>query len=314
MKILKVIFLILLCGLCPIASFGGEASFKDEIIIAGSWGKGVSEFGKETSGKTETGSALEFTVYNKQIFIYDGMNNRIQIYDLDGKFIKIISLNFNWLNRGVLCGFTIIKNYFFAIIGRPPYYSIMNGDIYKISPNGELLNNFGSKQLNKNKEEYFSKIKGSDKTGEIYCGIGGSTRIAAYAFDGSFIGYLKDVKSAPQIMLNAEGHVDKNAPHFCSWMDNNGNCYKIWSNASRSTNNIFSTHIQIFPHNFKNSEDMIAHEVSGDIKFVKDGKDHTIRYNGNFEESSFVDSDGTIYHLIALDDGVALHRIAWHAK
>lgn len=49
----------------------------------------------------------------------------------------------------------------------------------------------------------------------------------------------------------------------------------------------------------------IDYDIFGDIK----SGTKEIRYQGNFTESSFVDVDGNIYHLIALDDGAVLRRI-----
>lgn len=308
----KYLFMVI-CFLCPSFVFGGEITFKDQIIMTGSWGGGDGQFGKETLGKTELGFALDFTIYNGQIYVYDTMNNRIQIFDLSGKFEKKIPLDFDWIKQGVTWRFTILNSNFFALIAPPPYYSEMNADIYKISPDGKILKKFGSKQINKRREEYFSKIIASEKTREIYCSIAGSSRIAVYDFEGNFVKYLTDIKSAPQIILNSDGQVDKNALSYCSWMDGLGNCYKIWSKSSAKNNLALTTEIQIFPPNTK-THAVITHEFSGDIKSVKDGMERIIRYSGNYEERSFVDSESVIYHLIALDNGVVLRRIEWKEK
>lgn len=149
-------------------------------MIAGNWGDKDGQFGREELGKTELGYALDFTVYNKHIYIYDTMNNRIQVFDLNGKFINKIAFSFDWLKQGVAWRFAMLNDHFFALIGKPPYYSFMDADIYKISPNGKILKEFGSKQVNRNKEEYFAKIITSERTKKIYCSIGGSSQIAVY--------------------------------------------------------------------------------------------------------------------------------------
>jgi hypothetical protein len=308
-KISQSIIILSLC-LYPTFAISGTANFNDQILIVGSWGSKDGEFGRESLGKTELGHALEFAIYNDRIYILDSMNNRIQGFDLNGKFINKIPLNFDWMKQGVSWGFTVLKNHFFVLLSKPPSYSFMNASIYKISETGKILKEFGNTQLNKGKEEYFDKILGSDISGELYCSISGSSRIAVYDFNGNFIKYMVDVKSAPNILLNTDGKIRRDMPNYCRLVDRHDNCYKIWSNASARTNGVFSTHIEVFPPHSKTS-DMITHEVSGDVKFAKDGKDQIVGYRGNFSESSFVDQDGAIYHMIALDDGVILRRLTW---
>lgn len=241
------------------------------------------------------------------------MNNRVQIFDINGKFVSKIHLNFDWIKQGVTYYFAILNGQYFALIGKPPHYSFMDADIYVISPNGTLLKHFGSKQLNKNKEEYFSSIVASDQTKKIYCSIGGSTKIATYDLEGNFMKYMTDVKSAPEIMLNSDGQVIKTAPSYCSAMDSKGNCYKIWSKSSSKTGFVITTQIQIFPPN-STSNDIITHHFGSDVKFVSNGAEHSVRYKGNYGERSVVSLDGTIYHMIALDDGIVLRRLTWNSQ
>lgn len=309
-KTIVIMFVMLLycCG-HTVFAIGAEANFSDHVLIASNWGNKNGEFGRESIGKTELGFSLEFTIYKNLIYIQDTMNNRIQVFDLNGKFVKKILLDFDWLKQGVAWDFAILRENFFVLLG----YSFMNADIYIISPNGKILKEFGNKQLNRNKEEYFSKIIANEKIGSIFCSIGGSSKIAVYDFDGNFLKYLADVKSVPEIMLNADGQINKDAPHYCKWMDGKGNCYKIWSTSSGKADYVLTTKIQIFPPNSK-TEDMITHEVPCVVKFVKEGKEHIIRGGGNFDERYFVTQSGTIYQLIALDDGVVLRRIEWKPR
>jgi hypothetical protein len=308
-KAIKISFLIILyCSMYPAAIFGEEAKFVDHILITGNWGNKNGEFGREELGKTELGYALDFTVYNKNIYVYDTMNNRIQVFDLNGKFIKKIALDFDWLKQGVVWRFAMLDNNFFALIGKPPYYSFMNADIYTISPNGKILKDFGNKQINRNKEEYFSKIIASEKVRKIYCSIGGSSKIAVFDFNGSFMKYLTDVRSSSEIIIDADGQVVKNAPVNYSWVDKGGNFYRIKSSNSRENNYAITTKIQIYnPVNNKTNN----YQIAGDVKSVTNDKTNEIKYRGNFTESSFVDVDGNIYHFIALDDGIVLRRLEW---
>jgi hypothetical protein len=308
-KIITIsILIILCCCMYPIHIFGGEAKFIDRILLTGNWGNKDGEFGREELGKTELGYALDFTVYNRQIYIYDTMNNRIQVFDFDGKFTNKIQLDFNWLEQGVAWQFAMLNNHFFALIGKPPFYSFMNANIYIISSNGKILKEFGSKQINRNKEEYFSKIIPSEKAGKIYSSVGGSSKIAVYDFNGIFIKYLTDVKKSPEIVLDADGQVEKNAPAYYSWVDKSGNFYRIKSYNAHENNYAITTKIQIYN---PIKDKTINYQIAGDIKSVKDCKTKEIKYRGNFTEAAFVDFDGNIYHFIALDDGVVLRRIAW---
>ncbi len=310
--IIKIAMIIMLfCCIKSSLIFADEASFKEHLLLSGNWGNGDGEFGKEILGKTETGFNLDFKIYKQNIYIFDPINNRIQIFDLNGNFIKKIALDFDWLKQGITWKFVILSGNYFALIAKPPSYSVENiNQIYKISPSGKILKTFGSKQINTKKEEYFSKILANDKTGEIYCYIEDSSRIAVYDFEGKFVKYISTEKNPNQMIIDNYGRIVRNAPNYCRWMDRKGNCYKIWSTSSAKTNFVLTTKIQIFPPNSK-TEDIITHELSGDVKFVKEGKEQIIRYRGNFNERSFVDADGNIYHMIALDDGVVLRRIVW---
>jgi hypothetical protein len=312
MNIMKHILIIFLfCSIYPTFTYCGEADFKEQILLVGKWGNKDGEFGSENLGKTETGHSLDFTIYNRSIYMFDTMNNRIQVFDMNGKLINKISLRFDWLKQGITWQFTILKDNLFALIAEPPYYSVMNiYNIYKISASGDLLKKFGDKQINKEKGESFSRIIANEITNELYCYIENSSRIAVYDFEGNFVKYIFDMKNGRQILIDDHGQLNKNAPNYCSWLDRKGNCYKIWSKSSAKTGFVLTTQIQIFPPNSK-TKDIITHELSGDVKYVRDGAEHFIGYKGNFDERSFVDLDGTIYHVIALADGVILRRLTW---
>ncbi len=294
MKVLKyVMIIVLFCSLYTSPAFCGP-NISDNILIVGNWGDKDGEFGRETLGKTELGYSLDFQLYKSHIYIFDSMNNRIQVFDLNGKFIRKIPLGFDWIKQGLAGRFAILNDNFFALIAKPPYYNMLNDDIYKISSGGKILNKFGAQQLNPKTEEYFSEISSDEQMGHVTCVIGGSGKSAVYDFDGNFLKYVKN----------------PNHDHF-SWYDKEGTFYRIKSNNSRKNNYAITTTVQI---ENKDKNIKIQYQINGDVQSKKIEKPIQIRYRGNFDERFAVDSEGDIYHLIALDDGVLLRRISWKSK
>lgn len=127
-------------------------------------------------------------------------------------------------------------------------------------------------------------------------------------FNGNFIKYLMDVKNVPEIVLDADGQVVKNAPAHYSWVDKSGNFYRIKSNSSRENNYAITTEIKIYN---PDKDKTINYQITDDIGLGKNEKIKEIKYRGNFTEASFVDGGGNIYHFIVLDDGVVLRRLEW---
>ncbi|MDA8422829.1 MAG: hypothetical protein M0Z89_05810 [Nitrospiraceae bacterium] len=117
MKITKYITIILLLSsIHPIIAFSDEPKVKDQILIAGKWGSKDGEFGRESLGKTEDGYSLDFYLYKGAIYIFDTMNNRIQVFDLNGNFIRKIPLDFDWIKLGMTWRFAILNDHFFALV------------------------------------------------------------------------------------------------------------------------------------------------------------------------------------------------------
>ncbi len=291
-KIAKYILVILLISaFYPIAIFSAETKVKEVILIAGKWGNNDGEFGKESLGKTEVGYSLDFALYRGEIYIFDTMNNRIQVFDLNGNFVRKIPLAFDWIKEGMTWRFAILNKNFFALVAPAPHYSVLNDQIYEISPSGKILKKFGIKQLNLQSEEYFSNISSDEADGFIKCTIASSDMAALYDVNGNFIKYDK-----------------KTSDDRFAWHDKEGTQYRIKSNNSHKKYFGIETTVQI--ENPKNGI-KINHSIHGDVKVEKNNKTTFIKYLGNYYEKFSVDSDGAIYHFIAVDDGVILRRLIW---
>ena len=311
-----------------------ENDVKIEVLIAEDWGNKVGEFGIEKAGKTEDGYALDFFIAKDSIYILDAINNRVQVFDLKGKFKKIIKLQMKWQDFGLPREMTLFQNNLFFLVGKPPHYSA-NGirEIYKFTYNGEFIKRFGKEYIPKKREEYFYHLLSNENSAYIICGLGG---IKVLAFDGD--GNLKDTlreasgKEVVELMgIDVEGNpiiskiilgkklsqtflldtkskaVKEEIKDIYSWRDKDGNYYFIKTNNLRKKNDLI-TKIDIYNPTTKLHKNI---QMSGDIKTIKNNKEKLFRYQINFTEVAKVDADGNIYHLIALEDGVLLRKITW---
>jgi hypothetical protein len=294
MNVLKHFMVVLLLSSLYPSLAHCSPNITEKILIVGDWGNRDGEFGRETLGKTELGYVFDIQLYKGNIYIFDPMNNRIQVFGLNGQFIRKIPLSFDWIKQGLTYRFAILNGNFFAVIARPPYYSMMNDDIYKISPDGKILLKFGAQQLNIKAEQYFADISSDEQAGHVTCAIGGAGKSAIYDFEGKFIKFTQ----IPDL------------DHF-SRRDKDGTLYRIRSISDRKNNFAITTTIQI---DNKDNNIKLQHQANTDIQYVKKGEPIKINYHGNFIESFAVSTDGDIYHLIALDDGIVLRRISWQSK
>ena len=172
-----------------------------------------------------------------------------------------------------------------------PHYSVLNNEIYKISPSGKIIKKFGKRQLNLQSEEYFSSISSDEQRGLLKCSIAFSDKSALYDFNGNFIRYEKKPKD--------DGF---------SLHDKEGTFYRIKSNNTHKNYLGIETSVQI--ENPKTGL-KIDHSIHGDVKVEKTNKTILIKYLGNYYEKFIVPSAGLIYHFIVVDDGVILRRLTW---
>lgn len=330
----KLFSLLLIAWLFSSLSAYGDDGFNASVLISGNWGTKEGEFGIEKEGKTELGYALDFVVSKEGIYILDSMNNRVQLFDMTGKFVKQIKLNTLWQQTGLPWDFSILNGNLYILIGKPPYYSPIGiKEINKYSHEGTRLKSFGSNKVPKNKEEYFDSIFSDIHHGLIYCGLG-SIKALAFNSEGDFdkellvanknqlidlVGISQDGK--PLMTISNPGGInkrtvvinpiskaiEKEVKGYFSLLNSNGRFINIHTmRGKKRKNTIMTTSIEVLDSITNNTSKF---ELKGDIKVVTNGNDKIYRYSGNFIERSKMDADGNIYHMIALNDGVVLRKI-----
>ncbi len=312
----------------------GENSLNVNVLVAANWGSKEGEFGMEKEGKTELGYALDFIVVKDKIYILDSINNRIQIFDLNGKFVTLIKLKTNWQDFGLPWDFVLFQEHFYMLIGKAPYYSPTGiKEIHKFSYDGKFIKSFGNGLISNNKEEYFNNIISDAQKGYVLGGLG-SAKVVAFDAEGNIKDTLLSAKKGELIelmgissngnpvvttsksegkirhtlLINAKSKIiEKDIHGRFTLVDEKGNFIDVHTvSGSKRKKTIMTTTVDIF-NSIENKSEKI--ELKGDIKVSKNGKDRIYRYNGNFYERSRIDSEGNVYHLIALEDGVVLRKL-----
>lgn len=312
----------------------GDHRLIDNVLIAGDWGIKEGEFGIEKEGKTELGYALDFIVVKDKIYILDAINNRIQIFDLNGKFVNQIKLKTNWQSFGLPWDFALSQDHFYMLIGKAPYYSPIGiKEIHQFSHDGKFIKSFGNNLIPQKREEYFNKIISDAQKGYIFAGLG-ADKIVAFDVEGNFKDILLRAKKGELIELvgvNADANpivttsksegkirntllinakskkIEKEIKGKFALVDGKGNFIDVHTaSGSKRKKTVMTTTVEVF-NSIENKSEKF--EQKGDIKVSKNGKDRIYRYSGNFFERSKIDSEGNIYHLIALEDGVVLRKI-----
>ena len=332
----KLLFFIAIFMSYAIPLFA-EDNIHAELLIAGEWGNKEGEFGIEKNGKTELGFALDFFLVENNIYILDSINDRVQIFDIQGNLKEIIKLSIKWQEFGLPWNFALLQNNFYMLIGKPPYYN-PNGvqEIFKVSHDGKLIKSFGKEQLSRDKEEYYYRVLSDKAIGYIVCGINGNN-IIAFDGDGSFTHKLMTAKGYPKEIIKLQGitpegdlivnrnklnskekrtvifdvkkkMIKKEISGYFSASDREGNYYRIRSMHIKRGSNAFSTRIDIYS---TKSNQLKTFSLPGDIRVAKHNKEKVFHSSGRLYEVSQVDPEGNIYHLMAVEEGVILRKIVW---
>jgi hypothetical protein len=318
----------------------GENNVKTEILIATNWGDKEGEFGVEKGGKTEKGYVLDFIINEKNIYILDAINDRIQIFDLNGKLKKIIDFEKKWEEFGVVWMFTLFQDNFYMLVGKPPYYGAVGiREIHKISHDGKFIKSFGKEYIPRKQEDYYCYIL-SDSNSDYLIGSIGDQKILLFDAKEKMQYNILDLIEEKTFTYSLRGidsygnpiitktNLDKNflstivfdlktkkiknrAIGLFSAIDSKNNFYSIRSTRLKIKNvKLHNANIVTMITKYDPQKKSInKFEVSGDVKVIKNGKEKLFRFKGNYSEISKVDPEGNIYHLIALEDGVLLRKI-----
>jgi len=303
------------------------------VIIDGGWGKSISQFGRDYSGKTMFEYELSLFVANNEIYILDSMNNRIQIFDNNGNYKLAIILSTIWEKNGLTFDFTIHNDSIYLLAGIPPNYS-ENGiiDIWKYSIEGEFIKSFGKNFISTKSEDY-SHLLSDSKSGHLYVAASGKKVLAINEQDklvGSIIKAQKGeivnfvgispsgnpivtvTKSAGKIahtmVIDKESNkviITVNGRY--SMTDDKGKFMSISTLiASKRERKPMLTRIEVFDSVTQKKEVV---ELTGDIRVSRNGKEKVYRLTEDYFEASRMGVDGAIYHMLALNDGVVVRKI-----
>jgi len=333
LKYIKTTLALILFCVFAISCYADE-NIKVDNLITADWGQQKGEFGLDKSGKTEIGYALDMLYINDNLYILDSVNNRIQIYDLNGKIINVIKLSIKWQDTGLPYEMAYGDEHFYFLIGKAPYYGL-NGirEISKYSKDGIFVKSFGNKQIPSNKEDYFERTFYDQQNKVLISGLGGS-KVLVFDSEGKYVkeafkatkdevidlvgispnGYPIIVASKSlgkirkTILLDMkENKIIKEVTGRYSLADKNMNLYDVHTiRGSKRRNIVMTTNIVKYDaYNGSSS----SYQLKGDIKLTRNGKEKLFRYQGNSTEKSVIAPNGDIYHLIALDDGVVVRKI-----
>lgn len=328
-------FILTFClALFSITCSKAETRFDVDTLITGNWGIEEGEFGFEKKGKTEDGYSLDMLVTSTEIYILDAMNNRIQVFDKNGKFKFVIKLGIKWEDFGVPFGFALHKNHFYILTGKPPYYGRIGiREIHKFTYDGVFVKAFGREYIPKDSEDFYEMIFSDAQKDYIYCKLNGA--ILAFDAEGTLntsvftskpgenlellgIGPNANLiavvskaggENKRTLLINPNNKIIKEevSGRF-SLTDLKGTFISVGTlSGSRKKKTSTTTNVDFFDTVTGKKSRL---ELKGDIKTTKNGIAKVYRYSGPFFETSAIDQDGKIYHLIALEDGVIVRKIS----
>ena len=329
-----MLILMFFLMLFSINSAKAETKFNVDTIITGNWGIKEGEFGFEKKGKTEDGYSLDMVVTDIEIYTLDAINNRIQVFEKSGKFKSVIKLGIKWEDFGVPFGFALHNNNFYILTGIPPHYSRIGiRKIQKFTYNGEFVKEFGHEYLPKESEDFYEMIFADGAKRNIYCGINGS--ILAFDAEGTLnstvftsrpgenlelvgmgpnanliaVASKKDGENSRTLVINPTNKtIKEEVSGRFSLAGPKGTFFNIITvSGSNKKKTDTITNVDFFDTVTGNKGRL---ELKGDIKTTNGGIARTYRYSGPFYETSTIDQEGNIYHLIALEDGVIVRKIS----
>jgi len=261
------------------------------------------------------------------------MNNRIQVFSNEGTYIKNILLNTTWNNAGLYTYFSIYKDNIYVLSGKPPYYSD-NGiiDIQKYSINGKYISTFGSNFLSAKSENY-DHLFSNATSGHLYVAVSGKKILAINeqeelvgpvisANKGEVINFVGISPSGNPIVTvtrssGAIAHtmiIDKDSNEVIktvsgrySMTDDKGKFYSVRTmSASKRKKKPMLTMVEVFDSVANKKE---SFELTGDVRVTKNSKEKVYKLTGGHFEASRMGTDGAIYHMLALNDGVVVRKI-----
>lgn len=326
--------LLLMANIISVSIVIASDNINIKVIIDGGWGKSASQFGRDYDGKTMNEYELNLLLANNEIYLLDSMNDRIQVYSCEGNFKRNITLNTVWSKIGLYKNFSLFKDNFYILLGNPPYYSDNSiVDIQKYSIDGKHISTFGNKFISEKTEEY-GQLFSDAKSGYLYVSVGGKKVLAINEKD-ELIGQIVHAKKGEVVNLvgispggNPIVTVSKSAGEIVhtividkesnkvintvlgrySMTDDKGKFVAVRTlSASKRKKKPMLTMIEVLDSATSKKD---VFELTGDIRVNKNGKNKLYKLTGGHFEASRLGTDGAIYHMLVLNDGVVVRKIA----
>jgi len=328
MFIRLVIIGIILFVSCPIYA---ETLKSNELLITGEWGTGKGEFGRDGEFTPQSTTAIDMTIVDNNILILDSFNRRVKTYSTNGTILKDIQLQMKWKKNEIPYRFAYYNNSFYVLIAP----QIISGDlhfgkIHKFNSEGSLIKSFGEQYLDNKSGKGYLRLFASNKINGVVAEISGN-KVVYFDNNGNFIKQLSGAKKNEAIVLvntaydgnpifivsSQYGQKAKTILYDIVNMNNkevNGYYNLVLSNDSfancGTSNALDLSDTKCKLKNMNGSESQF--NVTGDIHTTVNGKRKIVKYSGDYAEKFSVTPDGSIYHLIALDDGVVVRKYAFN--
>lgn len=305
----------------------GAPKIESTTILTSEWGNKAGQFGRDDSGQMPEAQAVQIYVANDKIYLLDGVNDRIQIYSLNGKFEKIVKLNTHWEKGGLPFRFTVLNDEFYFFKGL--YLDETGKEIHKYSTNGLYVNSFGKLKKSYADEGYHSlytntknkyvltnmwpnQIIAYNSEGKDYKTLFKSKAdeqiyIKGMTFEENPIIYIfnKRLKKSSAIIYNIDDSTTVNIPTKFDLLGINNILYRIKTEDGKTGRYITTFNCHDIN---KNTQYKIEIEAKSEFKIKKGEKLFESSCSGKCNEEYAIDSEGTIYHLITMKQGLVLKK------
>ncbi len=327
-------YVISLLFLFSVSNAFANKIVSSETIVIGSWGSQPGDFGFVSDANYPFNHSLQLFINDDNIFILDGINNRVQVFAKNGELQKVVNLQTDWRKDGLPFEFSVLNDEYYVLQG------FIEGEggkiINKYSSKGLSVASFGKLKTKKADEGYIrllanknknylitniwpNKIVAYDSKGKIIeslynGGINEITYVIGMTYDKNPIIYSFNSKSRKDELIVLDlnkSNSKKRSTRAIGYnmYDKGGHFYSV-----KLIKNKRKGKSSLPPQMVLNS----LNEESGEEYkiLINDVIEHTLNNQKIILplecrgecNSSMMDSDGSIYQLLPLKDGVVVRR------
>ena len=325
----RLLSVVLLITLYCLGGKSWASNLNPDVILFGEWGAKPGEFGFVIDKDFQFNHSVKFSINNNELYVLDGINNRIQVFTLQGQLKGIVKLSTDWRMDGLAYEFAVLHGMFFIIHGNNP--DAGGKIIYKYSADGKLLDKFGQLKLQNWDEGYISlfahnqsnslltnlwpnKIIAYDTSGKTYTPLyqGGKNEvlyISGLTYNNNPIISITNKRTQQEqvVVIDYKSNTIKTRLKLESNFNTqglNGELYAVKTRSHRRNTPKMPV-IDIYNPIVKVINSI---EVGNSIRYTKDNTERLLELTcrGTCSESTTIDLNGDIYHLIALSKGVVI--------